>query len=89
MNIQQEILKIRGFRDRNNSTGELTQFVNMHREGELCIDFYSRRLHLEGQRDPYLWDVDQHYLELGKLSFSGKAGFKAAYRLARMLTRFH
>ena len=88
MNIQQEILKIRGFRDRNNNTGELTQFVNMFREGELCIDFYSRRLHLSGQSDPDLWDVDQCYQEQGKLNFSGKAEFKVAYRLARMLTRY-
>lgn len=89
MNVHQEISKIRAFRERNGNDGEIKPFVGMFREGELLIDFYSLRLHRMKQESPDNWDPDLHYKEAFKLFFSDKAGFKHAYRLARLVTRIH
>ncbi|MCG9951278.1 hypothetical protein MIB43_015270 [Providencia rettgeri] len=86
MNVHQEISKIRAFRERNGNDGEIKSFVNMFREGQLSIDVYSHSLCLIGL-DPDECDETPYFREQMVIGFSGKAGFKQAYRLARLITR--
>lgn len=86
MNVYQEISKIRAFRERNGSDGEIKSFVNMFREGQLSIDVYSHSLYLIGL-DSDDCDENPYHRERMVIGFSGKADFKQAYRLARLLTR--
>lgn len=84
MSLFNEIRSLQKIREYNSGTGEIIPHVYYSDRKNLRVDVYSMKRERRGIADD-TFDVDDYAAHMLLLPFTGAAGFKKQYRLARIM----